>query len=61
MKLRPVVQQPMMAKRTLKEVVLTDSTITERPFCCSVMLYVSSGLSLPTPLVEAAYTSDAHE
>ena len=61
MKLRPVVQQRVMAYRTRKLCTPCIRYSTERLFCRGVRFHTSVGLSAPTPYLDACVTWVFHE
>ena len=58
MKFRPVVQHFEIVYRMRNSLTPSMRSMTERAACCSVSRYASTGLSLPTPYVVAAYSLD---
>ena len=60
-KLRPVVQQTVIAYRTRNSLTPSNIIVIERFDCSGVSVYVLNGLSLPTPYVEPSNTEVVHE
>ena len=60
MKLRPVVQQPPIERRTSREEEPSTWTITARSSCCCVEAAVVVAVLTPPPPAVAANTCDVH-